>query len=876
MNLPGGTVTFLFTDIENSSSLWESFPEQMSAALTRHNTLVRQEIERNGGTVFKMVGDAFCAAFASPPAALQAAVAAQRSLLAEPWEACGVPIKVRMGLHVGTPECRDSDYFGPSVNRVARVCDLGHGGQILLSRAVQEVLGDAPPVGVKLRSLQAWRLKGMARSETIFQAEAPGLPTDFPPLRSVSESTGNLPEILSSFVGREQEIGRIARHLDNRKLLTLRGAGGCGKTRLAIEASRPLPVDYPGGVWLIRLDSLHNPDLIAREVARTLHVYVSNAQTTEQALTLRLNERASLLLLDNCEHLRTACARFVHDLLAHCRDLRVLATSREPLGIPGEFVMEVSPLRLPRGGEQPSLQALRASEAVQLFTARAEAGGGFVLNRDNAPAVTEICRALDGIPLALELAARWVGILPIEEIARELRELINEPTDDLDLIPARQHTMLATVDWSFHRLEPDAQKLFLNLAVFVGGFTLEAARAINTDAETSTTRALLLLKGLVEKSFVFFDQNALPDPRYRLLEPVREVATAKLLQTGEENVVRDRHHDWFLSYAVRADPELQGTQQALWLDRLESDRDNFRAALKWSVNPKTRLRLAMALHRFWLVRGPITEARAWVEGALAQATDITESERARTINVLGILAWKQGEIETAKRCFEESLAIWRRLDVLPETAMVLNNMAMVAKYEGQFLQATRFYQQCLTIYRDLKDDRRICTVLNNLGGALSEAGDHSAALPLLEESLRLHQDRADTVGESTTLYNLGDTAFFCNRFDDAEKHFIDGLRLFSQLGEEKSIVRALVALAAVYCETKRFVEAVKLLSIAQISGERAATALSPTTQARFEKTVSTLRQAISQEQFDHAWQEGQTANTMEVVVGLCATSLPHP
>ncbi|MCW3054604.1 MAG: putative ATPase, partial [Chthonomonadales bacterium] len=850
MNLPVGTVTFLFTDIENSTSLWELQPERMAIALPRHNALLRQAIEAHQGTVFKTVGDAFYTVFVSPLDALHAAIEAQERLLTEPWEEIGLALKARMGIHTGAPECREEDYFGPSVNRVARVCDLGHGGQILITRAVHELIGESAPKQVAFRGLNAWRLKGMTRPETIYQVEAPGLPIDFPSLRSITESGGNLPEILASFVGREQEIRQITRLLDSRKLLTLRGAGGCGKTRLAIETVRPLAVDYPGGVWLVRLEAILDPDLIAREVARTLHLFVSSEQTIEQALSTRLAEKPTLIILDNCEHLRTACAHFVHALLAQSPPLRILTTSREPLGVPGEYVSEVHPLRLPKRSVQPSLAVLRASEAVQLFTARAEAGSGFALTRENAPAVTEICRALDGIPLALEMAARWVGVLSLEEIARELSDLINEPSDEQDLIPTRQQTMRATVDWSFNRLEPDAQALFLNLAVFVGGFTLEAARAMNTRDGVSATHVLRLLKGLVEKSFVLFDEKALPDPRYRLLEPVREVAVEKLLIAGGESAARDQHRDWFLSYALRADIELQGAQLALWLARVDADQENFRAALKWSVDPKIRLRLAVALHRYWIRRELAAEARAWLEGALAQAADISDKERASALNVLGIFAGMQGEIKAAKRFYEEGLAICKSLDVLPMTAAFLNNMAMIAQYEGNLSQAILFSQQCLTIYRALKADQYICALLNNLGGFLNDSGDHAAALPLLEESLGLYQARADEAGEAITLYNLGDVALFCKKYNDAEMRFIESLRIFFKLGDGRGMVLTWVALASIHVEREHYTSATILLSAAQLAAKSAGNPFSPTTQARYDRTISVLKQNLPQDQFD--------------------------
>jgi len=580
-----------------------------------------------------------------------------------------------------------------------------------------------------------------------------------------------------------------------------------------------------------------------------------------------------LLVLDNFEHLLPAAVT-IAALMAAAPDLRILATSREPLGVPGEYVSEVHPLRLPKRSAQPSLAALRASEAVQLFTARAEAGSGFALTRENATAVAEICRALDGIPLALEMAARWVGVLSLEEIARELSDLLNEPSDDPDLIPARQQTMRATVDWSFNRLAPDAQALFLNLAVFVGGFTLEAARAMNTGETASATHVLRLLKGLVEKSFVLFDEKALPDPRYRLLEPVREVAVEKLMAAGGRTAARDRHRDWFLSYAVRADTELQGTQEALWLDRIDADQENFRDALKWSVEAQTRLRLALALHRFWLKRGPAMEARAWLEGALHHAAGIPDSERAKTLNVLGSFAWTQNEIEVAKQYYEESFTIYKRLNILPETAKVLNNLAMIARYKGDFAQATLFYQQCLKIYRDLNEDRVLCVILNNLGAALIEAKDYNAAIPLLEESRRLHHDRGDASGEGTVLYNLGDAALSCERYEDAEKYFIESLRIFFKLGEGKGLVLTWVALATVYTHFGHFTRAVRLLSAAQFAAERTGTPLSQTTQERFNTTAACLRQALSPDPFNHAWFEGQITTSADILADILDGSSP--
>ncbi|MES2461002.1 MAG: adenylate/guanylate cyclase domain-containing protein, partial [Armatimonadota bacterium] len=573
--LPSGTIALLFTDVEGFTRHCAEDEAQTLAALRHHDALLRKVIEGRGGVVFKTVGDAFHAAFALPRDALAAAVEAQNRLQTEAAKGAPRSLHVRMALHIGTPECRDDDYFGLSVNAIARLRDLGHGGQILVSRAFYEMVHALTGSDATFRSLHAWHLKGMPHPETVFQVIAPGLPNDFPPLRAVSESVGNLPILLSSFIGRARSLTQVATQVEQHKLLTLRGAGGCGKTRLAIEAARPLAPGFPGGVWLVRLDGLDDPNLIAREAVRVLRLYQSPEQTPEQTLIERLRDRATLLLLDNCEHLLKGSARFAHSLLTACPDLRILATSREPLAIPGEYVREVPPLPLPRVIGKPSLTAVQASEAVQLFTARAEASGSFALTRQNAASVANICRALDGIPLALELAARWVGVLPLEEIAAELVELVNDPpdADDPEIVPSRQRTMRAAVDWSFQRLDEAEQAFFLQLAIFVGGFTLEAARAVAGPAAGSSVRALHLLKSLVDRSLVVFDENAKPEPRYRLLEPIREVAAEKLSGTPAEQTARNSHCAWFLQYALRAEPELQGADSVRWLDRLEADHE---------------------------------------------------------------------------------------------------------------------------------------------------------------------------------------------------------------------------------------------------------------------------------------------------------------
>ena len=349
LDLPTGTVTLLFTDVEGYTSHCAENEAATLASLRHHDTIMREVINARGGVVFKTVGDAFHAAFTAPQEALRAAIEIQQCLFNSPWNELGPMLRVRMALHIGTPEVRDGDYFGLAAIRVARVRDLGHGGQILLTSAMLEVIRETPLPGITYRSLDAWHLKGMTRPEVVYQVVVEGLPTDFPPLRSVSDNGSNLPTLLSSFIGREMLLQQISQLLERHTLLTLRGTGGCGKTRLAIEVARQHLPDFPGGVWFVRLDALENPDLIGPEIARTLRLHVSSEQPLIEAIANRFREQPALLILDNCEHLRAVCARLANDLLAVCPELRILATSREALTVPGEQVREVPPLPLPRG-----------------------------------------------------------------------------------------------------------------------------------------------------------------------------------------------------------------------------------------------------------------------------------------------------------------------------------------------------------------------------------------------------------------------------------------------------------------------------------------------------------------------------------------------
>ncbi len=482
---PSGTVTFLFTDIEGSSKLWEQHKEAMRAALARHNALLHQSIEANRGSVFKTIGDAVCAAFASAPDALAAALTAQRALLAEDWGTVGV-LRVRMALHTGTVQPFEGDYLGRPLNRVARMLSVGHGSQVLLSRATQELVRDDLPQDVALRDLGEHRLKDLTRPEHIFQLVSLDLPANFPPLVTLDQRSTNLPIQPTPLIGREQEVNavRVLLQRSDVRLLTLIGPGGTGKTRLGLQVAAELLDDFVDGVWFINLAPLGDPTLVAGAIAQTLDINEGSGQPLVEGLKASLRAKRVLLLLDNFEQI-VAAAPLVGELLTAVPGLKVLVTSRIPLHLYGEREHAVPPLALPDRRHLPPIERLTMYDAVRLFIERAEAAkADFTVTNENAPAVAEICYQLDGLPLAIELAAARVKLFPpqalLARLGNRLRMLTGGPYDR----PARQQTLRNAIDWSYDLLDEGEKKLFARLGVFVGGATLE------TSPETSVPKIL--------------------------------------------------------------------------------------------------------------------------------------------------------------------------------------------------------------------------------------------------------------------------------------------------------------------------------------------------------------------------------------------------
>lgn len=609
MSLPTGTVTFLFTDIQGSTALWEADPDAMRSALARHDALLSRAIAAHGGQVFKTIGDAFCAAFAVVPEALSAALTIQQDLLAESW-ATATPIRIRIALHTAEVEEQSGDYFGPEVNRVARLLAVGHGGQTILSASARLGVGETLPESVSLRDLGLHRLKDLNRPEQVYQLCHPNLPDDAPPLRSLDNPKlpNNLPSQPTSFIGREREVSEVKSLLTRTRLLTLTGSGGCGKTRLALQAAAELLEGTGDGVWLAELAPLTDPDLVVQTVARVFGVREAPGELILTTLVQELREKHLLLLLDNCEHVLNACARLADTLLRQCPGVALLVTSREALNIPGEMAYRVPSLALPELQTTQTPETLNRYAAARLFIERARSHQpAFQVSATNASALASLCVHLDGIPLALELAAARVKSLAVEEIAGRLDQRFRLLTGGSRTALPRHQTLRSLIDWSYDLLTPSEKTLLQRLSVFAGGWPLDAAEKICSGERLEDWEVLDALTSLVDKSLVSVEEQE-RSTRYRLLETVRQYAQERLRESENPERLRDSHARYFEAYAAGAtdpSPEYENIRGALETLRIYTEGGERLQCLCLSLTP------------YWLRGSRYSEALGWCQAALA-------------------------------------------------------------------------------------------------------------------------------------------------------------------------------------------------------------------------------------------------------------------
>ena len=787
---PSGTVAFLFTDVEGSTALWERNRAAMATAVERHFTLLREATAAQDGVLFKTIGDAIQAAFPTVPKAVMAAIDAQIALRRADWGDLG-PLRVRMAIHAGEGTPRDGDYLSPALNRLSRVLATGYGEQILLTDTARALA--SLPAGYALQDLGRHRLRDLLEAERIFQICGPGLPAEFPPLKSLDRQPNNLPAQLTVLIGREVELATLREMLvtPDARLITLTGPGGTGKTRLALQAAAESLDAFPDGVWFVPLASISDPVLVPEAIATELGIRQAPGEQVLSRLTEHLRSRQMVLVLDNLEQVLDA-APMIGRLINEAPRLVILATSREPLRLRAERELPIPPLPVP--GESPRLspEEALASPAVRLFVERAQAvKPGFTLQSSNLADIIAICRRLDGLPLAIELAAARVRILTPSALLARLDQRMAVLTGGARDLPARQQTLRATIAWSYDLLDPPERALFARLGVFAGGCSLETAEAICGAAGGLEIELFDGIASLVQKSLLRQEEGPGGEARFTMLQTIQEFARERLNDLPEAPALRQAHADAFLALAEAADGDDSANEVEL-LNRLEADHANLRQAIGFYEQQGNavlvqRVRLAAHLAYFWWLRGHFSEGRGILERAIATPGDIPSADRAAAISGAAFLAEAQGDLERAQTLHEEGLSLYQTLGDMKGVAGALGGLGTIARQRGDLGTAREHHQEALEAWRRAGDAAGAAGALLDLGLTRQLVGDYAGAEPELLEGLELFRQAGDVSGEAHALNRLGFLAMAMGSLPTAIERFSESLGLWRTLGNQQMI-----------------------------------------------------------------------------------------
>jgi predicted ATPase/class 3 adenylate cyclase len=868
-DLPTGTVTFLFSDIEGSTRLLDRLGPVYPKVLETHQRLLREAFGRRGGIEITTEGDSFFVVFASAPEAVAGAVEAQRLVAQHDWPPEG-PVRVRMGVHTGEGVLGADNYVGVDVHRAARIAATGHGGQVVVSEPTRVLVVHAE--GVSFRDLGEHRLRDLPHVERLYQVVAEGLAMDFPPLRSMDVRPNNLPVQLTSFVGRRQELDDVKDIIREHRLLTLTGPGGSGKTRLAIQAATELLPEREDGAFFVALAPISDPGLVMPTVAQSLNLPEQTQRPPIESVIEHLEPLDLLLVFDNFEQVVEAADQ-VGQVLTMTERIRVLVTSREPLGLSGEHEYPVPPLGMPDVEHLPPPDALSQYESVRLFVDRATAvKPGFAVTNENAPAVAEICARLDGLPLAIELAAARVKVFSPQAILQRLEHRLQFLAAGARDLPARQRTLRDAIAWSHELLVESEARLFARLSVFVGGFGLDAAEEVcNPDLELGVD-TLEGVASLANKSLLRQMDTGPEEPRFFMLETIREYASERLAEFPDADDTARRHAAHFLAMAERAGPELTGPNQVHWLERFSEEHDNFRAALTWSAQTgdlDSALRLGGSLWRFWQMRGHLREARERFDRLLAMPSDsVDPGARALALEGAGGVAYWMADMALARRYYEECLAIRRELGDPRAIGEALYNLGFTIVYGGlteqNIRRAREVFEEALGTFRRLDDQGAIARALWAIGNARYMVGDYENVIAPLREGLAIQR-------------RLG------NRFDVAWSRFMEGLTLLN-LGRTEGVGAAFEEALSILVEAKDtsgiplVLWGFSALSTLQGDGQRA-TRLAGAAAAVEEVSGSGLiavqedlaqwdrrrRDLVDPDDHDRLWEEGKAMSTEDAV-----------
>ena len=807
---PTGTVTFLFTDIESSTALAHQYPENWEAMRARHHAILQRAILAHSGKVFQIIGDAFCAAFNNVTDGLLTAVEAQRVLQSEDWG--GPFLKVRMGLHTGAAEYHDDEYHGYlALAHVQRVLSLGFGEQILLSSTSAELLHDQLPENIELLDLKEHRLKGFPNPERIWQVIAPGLWQDFPALQYLNSIPNNLPSAMTIFVGRERERDEVLTLLGKARLVTLIGSGGVGKTRLSLHVASHMIDTCPGGVWLVELAPVVDPQQLPLAVLEALGINEQKGKSSLKTLENALKEKIALIVLDNCEHLIEAAASFAAALLAVLPGLHILASSREALGVPGEVSFPVRSLAFPDANKLPPFEHLPTFPALQLFLDRAAlVAPSFKLTSTNALAIAQICQRLDGIPLAIELAAARVRSMPLHVIVARLDDRFRLLTGGSRTALPRQQTLRALIDWSYDLLSETEKLVLMRLAVFSGGWSLAAAEVTCSDFSVSAYDVDDLISHLVDKSLVLMDESG----RYHLLETIRQYARDRMFESGEGEQIRDRHAHYFLQLAESAEPEIRGRDQLPWLNLLEIDHENLRAAMEWTRDrdPETCLRLASIMWRFWDLRVYLTDAISWADQLLEHSQAASPAVYAKAL--VSAASFFRNSFDEDRSVFlsEKAAALAQQVDDKASLAQALT-------FQGEFLMFTRpdaaleLFERALAFGRQVNDPWLICNTQYMLGFFATTKNEIARARSLYEDGVQQARLSGDNRRISVGLAYLAILNIGQGQLAAARDLFEEGLVLVRAIEDRRVIHERLGDMAYVDILLEDYAQADRSLNL---------------------------------------------------------------